>query len=143
MLALMLAAVVVQEEARALLERAVHALDRDASKVEKARAAVRARGLSGLVAVDRLTGDRLPYIDRMVNLVVAEDLSGVAMEEVERVLAPRGTALVKKAGAWTKTVKPVPSSIDDWTHYLHDAGGAGRRRSSRGGRWRPRSRSRT
>src|SRR5688572_26788603 len=94
-----------------------HALDRDPAKVEKARTAVRAKGAYGRVAVERLTGDRLPYIDGMVNLVVAEDLSGVAMEEVVRVLAPRGTALVRKDGTWAKTTKPVPSTIDDWTHY--------------------------
>ncbi len=101
----------------------VHALDRDPANVEKARAAVRATGGYGPVAVDRLAGDRLPYVDNLVNLVVAEDLSGVAMEEILRVLAPRGIALVKKDGAWTKTLKPVPPTIDDWTHYLHDAGG--------------------
>ncbi|HEX7899042.1 MAG TPA: PQQ-binding-like beta-propeller repeat protein [Planctomycetota bacterium] len=101
----------------------VHALDRDPAKVEKARAAVRAKGPYGAVSVERLAGDRLPYIDGLVNLVVAEDLSGVAMEEVLRALAPRGVALVRKDGAWTKTVKPVPPTIDDWTHYLHDAGG--------------------
>ena len=101
----------------------VHALDRDAARVEKARAAVRAKGLYGTVAVDRLLGDRLPYIDNLANLVVVEDPSDVAMDDVLRVLAPRGVALVKKDGSWTKTVKPVPPTIDDWTHYLHDAGG--------------------
>ncbi len=101
----------------------VHALDRDAADVAKARAAVRAKGAYGSVAVDRLQGAKLPYVDNLVNLVVAEDLSGVPMDEVLRVLAPRGVAMVKKDGAWTKTVKPVPSTIDDWTHYLHGPDG--------------------
>ena len=26
----------------------------------------------------------------------------------------------KKEGGWTKTVKPRPAEIDEWTHYLHD-----------------------
>ena len=101
----------------------VHGLDRDATKVDRARDHVRSRGLYGPVAIDRLKDHRLPYIDGMVNLVVAEELGGVAMEEVLRVLAPRGVACLKKDGAWTRTVKPVPAAIDDWTHYLHGPDG--------------------
>jgi outer membrane protein assembly factor BamB len=101
----------------------VHALDRDPARVERARAAVRAKGAYGPVSVDLLRDARLPYIDNLVNLVVAEDLAGVSMDEILRALAPRGVALVRKDGAWTKTVKPVPPTIDDWTHYLHDATG--------------------
>jgi len=106
----------------------VHGLDRDARKVEIARERIRAKGVYGPVAVDRLADARLPYIDRMVNLLVAEDLNGVPMDEVLRVLAPRGVAWLKKDGAWTKTVKPVPAGIDDWTHYFHgpDGNPAGR-----------------
>src|SRR5688572_20306607 len=101
----------------------VHGLDRDARQVDRARDHVRSKGIYGPVAVDRLKDNRLPYIDGMVNLVVAEDLGGVALEEVLRVLAPRGVACVKKDGAWTRTVKPVPAAIDDWTHYLHGPDG--------------------
>jgi outer membrane protein assembly factor BamB len=101
----------------------VHGLDRDAANVARAREHVRSKGLYGPVAVDRIADARLPYIDRMVNLIVAEDLAGVPMEEVLRVLAPRGVAWLKKDGAWTKTVKPVPADIDDWTHYLHGPDG--------------------
>jgi outer membrane protein assembly factor BamB len=106
----------------------VQGLERDASKVEKARAHVRSKGFYGPVSVDRLTGDRLPYIDRLVNLLVAEDLQGIPMEEILRVLVPRGVAYLKRDGAWTKTVKPVPAEVDDWTHYLHgpDGNPAGR-----------------
>src|ERR1051326_4163507 len=101
----------------------VHGLDRDAKKVDAARSALHAKGIYGPVAVDRLMDRRLPYIDRMVNLFVAEDLQGIPMEEVLRVLAPRGVACVKKDGAWTTTVKPGPAGIDDWTHYFHGPDG--------------------
>ncbi|MCA9052279.1 MAG: PQQ-binding-like beta-propeller repeat protein, partial [Planctomycetaceae bacterium] len=41
-----------------------------------------------------------------------------------RVLVPNGIALAKGAdGKWTKTVKPWPENIDDWTHYLHGPDG--------------------
>ncbi len=36
-----------------------------------------------------------------------------------RVLAPGGVLLEPTADGWKKTVQPVPSEIDDWTHYLH------------------------
>jgi len=99
----------------------VHGLDTDADNVQRARKHIRSIGLYGNVSVDRFDGKRLPYIDNLVNLVVAEDLGGVPMEEVMRVLCPNGVAYGRQDGAWIKTVKPRPTEIDDWTHYLHDA----------------------
>ena len=99
----------------------VHGLDRRAENVDQARAYVLSRGLYGQVSIDQLRGPRLPYISGLVNMVVAEDLAGVPMDEVLRVLCPNGVASVKKAGQWTTTVKPRPATIDEWTHYLHDA----------------------
>ncbi|UCG16910.1 MAG: PQQ-binding-like beta-propeller repeat protein, partial [Phycisphaerales bacterium] len=101
----------------------VHGLDRDAENVGRARQHVRSLGLYGIVSVDRLVGTRLPYVDNLVNLVVAEDLDGVPLEEVRRVLCPQGVAYVRQNGQWTKTVKPRPAGIDEWTHYLYDAQG--------------------
>ncbi len=99
----------------------VHGLDADPRNVQKAREYILSRGLYGPVAVDRLAGRRLPYVDNLVNLVVAEDLGQVSMSEVLRVLAPNGVAYVRRGRAWSKTVKPRPAEIDEWTHYLHDA----------------------
>ena len=101
----------------------VQGLDGDAAKVVQARELLHKLGRCGAVSIDRLAGKRLPYIDNLVNLVVAEDLGDVPMDEVMRVLVPGGVAQVKKGGAWSRTVKPRPEAIDEWTHYLHDAGG--------------------
>ncbi len=101
----------------------MHGLDTDAKNIKQARAHIQSRGLYGNVSVDRFDGKQLPYIENLVNLVVAEDLGGVTMDEVTRVLAPEGVAYIKQGDAWTKTVKPRPEEIDAWTHYLHDAGG--------------------
>ena len=97
----------------------VHGLATDAADVEKARATIREQGKYGLVSISRLDGARLPYVNDLVNLVVSDDLGDVPMDEVMRVLAPGGVAYVKAGGAWKKTVKPQPSDIDEWTHYLH------------------------
>ena len=102
--------------------RLVHGLDADAKNVAAARAHIQSLGLYGKVSVEQLAGDRLPYIDNLVNLIVAEDLGKTPMEEVMRVLAPGGVAYVKSTGAWAKTTKPRPKEIDEWTHYLHDPG---------------------
>jgi len=99
----------------------VHGLDADAEAVDKAREYVRSRGLYGKVSIEQLDSKRLPYTDNLVNLIVAEDLSGVSSEEINRVLAPGGVAYVKEAGAWKKTVKPRSKEIDEWTHFLYDA----------------------
>ena len=65
----------------------------------------------------------MPYVENLVNLIVAEDLAGTPEAELLRVLAPNGVAYVKADGGWTKIVKPRPAQMDEWTHYLHDAGG--------------------
>ena len=101
----------------------VHGLDADAGNVGSAREHIQSLDLYGKVSVERLSGDRLPYIDNMVNLVVSEDLGDVPMDEVMRVLVPNGIAYIKQDGGWTKTIKPRPEEIDEWTHYLYDASG--------------------
>jgi outer membrane protein assembly factor BamB len=101
----------------------IQGLDPDGKLVAQAREYVRTKGLYGSVSVDRLAGKELPYIDGLVNLVVAEDLKGVAMAEVLRILCPNGVACIKQNGKWTKVLKPRPSTLDDWTHYYYDAKG--------------------
>jgi outer membrane protein assembly factor BamB len=98
----------------------VHGLDTDAANVETARAYIKSLGIYGEVTVDTWDGLQLPYIDNMVNLIVSEQPLPVSADEVMRVLAPNGVAYVQDGGVWTKTVKPRPAEIDEWTHYLHD-----------------------
>jgi len=100
----------------------VHGLDTDATNIEKAREHIGARGLYGKVSAEKWRGKRLPYTDNLVNLIVSEAGSEVPMDEVLRVLVPRGIAYIKKGSTWTRTIKPWPKEIDEWTHYLHDAG---------------------
>jgi len=98
----------------------VQGLDRDEANIAAARKHIQAIGQYGDVSVGQWSGERLPYIDNMVNLAVCEDLGGVSRSEVMRVLAPGGVACVKSEGGWAKAVKPRPREIDEWTHYLHD-----------------------
>ncbi|MHC4401019.1 MAG: outer membrane protein assembly factor BamB family protein [Planctomycetota bacterium] len=101
----------------------VQGLDTHPTNVEKARAHIRPLNLGGKVSADGFDGRQLPYVDNLVNLVVAEDLGKVAMAEVMRVLCPGGVAYIKQKETWSKTVKPWPEGIDDWTHYLYNPQG--------------------
>ncbi len=101
----------------------IHGLDTDADLVRQAREHIRKLGIYGPVSVDRFDGKRLPYADNLVNLMVAEDLGNVPMDEAMRVLAPRGALYAKQDGRWKTTVKPRPENIDEWTHYFHDSSG--------------------
>ena len=101
----------------------VHGLDDDAANVETARATIRDAGTYGPVWAEHFTGHVLPYTDNMVNLLLAEHLGDVPMDEVLRVLVPNGVAYVKQGDRWVKTVKPRPKDMDEWTHYLHDTTG--------------------
>ena len=99
----------------------VHGLDTDAAKIGEARTNIEALRLRGKVSVERWRGQRLPYTDNLVNLLVSQDLGEVPMEEVMRVLCPNGVAYLKRNGKWTKTSKPRPANTDEWTHALYDA----------------------
>ncbi len=92
------------------------------------------RGVLGGVTVDTLTTRGLPLIDESVNLlVVSTGAPQLAAEDVERVLAPLGTAIVQGGAAraafparqlqdgCVAFTKPWPAALDEWTHYMHDA----------------------
>jgi len=96
----------------------VHGLDADAANVEKARAHLGELGLHGTATVEHFDGRHLPYVDNLVNLLIANDPGDVSMDEVMRVLTPGGVAMI----GGTETVKPRPEQFDDWTHWLYDAG---------------------
>lgn len=97
----------------------VRGLDPDPHFVETARKHIRSHGCYGRVSADSFDGRRLPLVDNLVNLVVAETLGDVPLEEILRVLAPGGSLCLKNAGVWTTTVKPWPGNIDEWTHFQH------------------------
>ncbi|MCF7849749.1 MAG: PQQ-like beta-propeller repeat protein, partial [Kiritimatiellales bacterium] len=95
----------------------VHGLDTDSAVVQQARTAIAGKELYGKVSADTWDGKNLPYIDNLVNLLIA-DAGQVPATEIQRVLAPYGVAMI----GGKKVVKPWPANIDSWTHYLHDAG---------------------
>lgn len=101
----------------------VHGLDRDMAKVAKARRYIQGLGLYGKVSVITWSGTSLPYAENLVNLLVTNEPLDVSMDEVMRVLVPRGIAYIMHKGKWTKVIKPWPERIDEWTHWLHDASG--------------------
>jgi len=101
----------------------VHGLDRDAEDVQGARQYIQAKGLYGKVSVEQWRGDKLPYADDLVNLLVVENPDEIAREEVMRVLAPRGAACIREGGGWSTKVKPWPDEIGEWAHFLHGPDG--------------------
>jgi outer membrane protein assembly factor BamB len=101
----------------------VHGLDPDPDNVDMARKHIQSLGLYGQVSVEQWSGNKLPYIDNLVNLFVSRDLGEIPISEVMRVLVPNGVAYIKEGDSWTKTIKPRPKEIDEWTHYMHDATG--------------------
>ena len=68
----------------------VIALDADAKKVAAAREAIFDAGKYGPVSVQEFSGAQLPFIDNLVNLLVAENLGAVPQAEALRVLVPNG-----------------------------------------------------
>ena len=99
----------------------VHALDRDAAKVERTRQRIREAGLYGKVTAELWPGKTLPYVDNLVNLLVCSEAANVSEEEILRVLAPGGAVCTRHDDTWAVTRKPWPEEIDEWTHSFYDA----------------------
>ncbi len=99
----------------------IHGIDSDSRNVKKARDYFQSLGLYGSVTADYLAGNRLPYADNMVNLLVAENMGNISKTEIMRVLAPNGVAYIRQGETWTKSIKPRPEEMDEWTHFLYDA----------------------
>ena len=119
----------------------VQGLEEDRSKIEIARQYLSTQGIHGAVTAQEFDGKHLPYIDNLINLVVVDTRCELqdAGSEILRVLTPRGVAIVREKGneAWLSRIphpvsrirggfvmfaKPAPAEIDEWTHYLYDAG---------------------
>jgi len=98
----------------------VHGLDSRSEHVQKAVETIEAAGLYGKVSVTRYSGGSLPYIDNLVNLLIVTN-GQCSTEEIQRVLAPRGVAMVDGK----KNVKAMPPGIDEWSHFMYDASGIG------------------
>jgi outer membrane protein assembly factor BamB len=116
----------------------VQGLDGDLKNVTKARGSLVSAGLYGNTTVTEYDGQALPYVDNLVNLlIIASDRCHVSNEEIARVLAPKGVALVKSASltshaslnaaacaleGWTMRGKLWPAEIDDWPMHMYEPG---------------------
>lgn len=99
----------------------VHCLCSDAEDAETAKQLLVDAGLYGRATAEYWPHKTLPFIDNLVNLVVVEEASQATMDEILRVLCPRGVAMIRTGAEWKKVVKPWPEDIDQWTHFLRDA----------------------
>lgn len=96
-----------------------HLLVAQDSAADQVRESLVAAGLHGKITVGQWQTGTLPFIDNFVNLLIVEDGVAVSRDEVQRVLAPNGTALLGSE----IFVKPRPETMDDWPQQLHDATG--------------------
>ncbi|MHC4628492.1 MAG: outer membrane protein assembly factor BamB family protein, partial [Planctomycetota bacterium] len=87
------------------------------AKISRLREQIMAAGCYGKVSVARFDGEKLPYIDNLVNLLIVGSGFDVPSSEVDRVLAPYGVAVVNGK----RIVKPYPKEMDEWPQYLHGA----------------------
>lgn len=112
----------------------VQALVEDPEVLEPLRSAIRGAGRYGQVSARCWQGPLLPYADNMVNLLlVFEDQDAIAAEEIDRVLAPLGTARIVRGGTVTTHQKSWPTEIDQWPHSRYDATGNAVSRDARVG----------
>lgn len=102
----------------------MHVLVSDTDALAGIRTRIRTEGHYGRISAQRWQGGALPYADGTVNFLFAPNRSKLpSPAEVDRVLAPRGTAWINRGGQLTLLRKPAPGDIDGWTHARYDASG--------------------
>ncbi|MFH1761079.1 MAG: PQQ-binding-like beta-propeller repeat protein [bacterium] len=134
----------------------VHGLVLDTAFLDNTRDDIKEQGIYGKASAQACNSNRLPYADNLVNLMVVDDVeetrdAGVSVEEMMRVVCPRGMALIGQRsggalsqweldgmladagiteyqiitenGLWAKVIKPFPPDMDEWTHFRHGADG--------------------
>jgi len=111
-----------------------HCLVTSEAELSSLRKKIQAESSYGKVCAARFDGERLPYINKLVNLVVIRDRKcRVSASEIERALAPYGKAIGPQGSACIPKpasplanglvvfTKPYPSDMDEWPQYLHGA----------------------
>ncbi len=109
----------------------VRGLESDPAKVDTLRKRYLDKGVYGKLSVTGFDGETLPFIDALVN-AVAVGGGQVQKNEVMRVLAPGGTALIKAGTGWATHVKAWPPEMGEWNQYLCNADNNGVVRDSAG-----------
>ena len=104
----------------------VQGLSRDTASLKEARRYLYDKGIYGKVSMIYWSGQTLPYVNELVNLLVVEQPAAEELSEAEmmRVLVPNGVAFIQRAGKWKKLIKPRQQDLDEWTHYMHDPQGS-------------------
>lgn len=100
----------------------VHGLYRGPGAIEDVRRELREESDDGSVTGESWSAAFLPYAEGLVNALIASDPGGLSVDELDRVLAPGGVAMVRRGDRYERIDKPRPQTIDDWTHLLYDAG---------------------
>jgi outer membrane protein assembly factor BamB len=93
------------------------------SRVASIRSDLVAANLHGRVTVAAFDSRRLPLVDHLAAVLVADldTRPTLALAELMRVVRPLGKVHLRKGGKWVTTRKPRPEGVDDWRQYHHDA----------------------
>lgn len=107
----------------------VQVLSTDPTVIADTRARFSTAAVHGL-GTARLVTDwsRLPFRERLVDVIIADPsrlANGPDVTELDRVLVPRGRALLGTWGTWqTHTAPDRPEGMGDWTHFDCDEAGS-------------------
>lgn len=100
-----------------------HGLTATESATHRLRAGLLADGVYGLASVAHWPDvSRLPYADRLVDVLVVDQISPPA-SEIRRVLAPGGYLVRRNQGRWEAVSVPRPATLGTWAHFDHGADG--------------------
>ena len=99
----------------------VYGLEKSHERVRTARNKAYEKGISGKVTYSQWDGKFLPFPQNFINMIICEE--EIDQKEIMRVLAPYGTALIRKGDSWSKLYKEYPSDMDHWPQYFYSPTG--------------------
>lgn len=99
----------------------VQGLAPDPARADAVRAQLQKKVANGAVTIRSFAGERLPFIDNLVNLLAVADDCGVSAEEIRRVVTPGGAMVWLAGDGAIQRIekKPRGPELGEWTHLLH------------------------
>lgn len=114
----------IMSEAAASGQYLVHGVARDWRRLVEARRALAAAGAFPAANVVEAPADgrRLPYNSESFRACLVQNdqlVQPISDEEIRRVLAFDGVALIREGTRWRELRQPLPADTDDWGHPFH------------------------
>jgi outer membrane protein assembly factor BamB len=106
----------------------IQALATTSQELKQFQKAIAQGNVKGLVSAEQVDIADLSYRDNLINVMIIMDpekaaAAGLTNAKAMKFISPLGKLVTTVKGKWKITEKPMPQTMDTWTHHRHSANG--------------------